>query len=68
MSRLLTKYLGKRIYTHLFRHSGARNMIMKDVPLLMVSKILGHSSINTTMRYCAPDEKMISEKYKEKMK
>jgi integrase/recombinase XerD len=65
--KLLTEHLGKKVYLHLIRHSSARNMIMKDVPLLMVSKILGHSSISTTMRYCEPDEKMINDKYKEKM-
>ena len=68
MSRLLTKYLGKRIYTHLFRHSAGRAMLMKDIPLLFVSKILGHSSIQTTLRYTDPNEEMISQKYKEKMK
>jgi len=68
MVKLLSKYLGKKVYMHLFRHSGARNMLMKDVPLLFVSKILGHSSIQSTMRYTDPNEEMISQKYKEKMK
>jgi len=66
--KLLSKYLGKKVYLHLFRHSSARNMIMKDVPINIVQKILGHSSLQTTMRYTEPNEKMIADKYKEKMR
>jgi integrase/recombinase XerC len=64
----LSKYLNKKIYLHLFRHSSARDMIMKDIPVNIVSKILGHSSIHTTLRYTDPSEQMISKKYLEKMK
>jgi site-specific recombinase XerD len=67
IARLLTKHFGKKIYIHLFRHSAARNFIMKDIDVQLVSKILGHASLTTTMRYTEPNEKMIADKCKEKM-
>lgn len=63
--KLLKKYLGKNIYTHLIRHSFARNLIYnKGVDINTVSKLLGHSSLTTTMIYINPDEKTIKENYK----
>jgi len=63
--KLLEKYLGRKIYSHLFRHSFARNLVHnKGVDLTTVSKLLGHSSLNTTMIYVTPDEKTIKENYK----
>jgi len=62
---LLKKYLGKNVYTHLLRHSFARNLLYnKGVDLPTVSRLLGHSSIMTTMIYVNPDEKSIKENYK----
>ena len=43
-------------------------MIRKGIPIGVVSRILGHSNTNTTVIYTDPDEKMIEEMYKEKMK
>jgi len=63
----LSKYLNRRIYPHLFRHSGARDMVNKGVPINVVSKILGHSALSTTMIYISPDEKMINDNYKKMM-
>lgn len=65
--QIIGKYLNKNVYAHLLRHSSAKNMNMKDIPLNIIQKILGHSSITTTMRYTDPDEKMVAEKYKQKM-
>jgi len=65
MMRLMTKATGRKIYTHLWRHSGARYMIRKGIPIGVVSKILGHSSLNTTIIYTDPDQKMIADMYKE---
>lgn len=65
--RVLKKYFkDKNITVHLFRHSGGRCMIRKGVPLSHVQKILGHSSINTTMIYVAPDGEEVNSMYKEK--
>jgi site-specific recombinase XerD len=63
--KLLKKYLGKNIYSHLIRHSFARNLIYnKGVDINTVSKLLGHASLTTTMIYINPDEKTIKENYK----
>jgi len=66
--KLMSKYLDKKVYLHLIRHSSARNMVMKDIPINIISKILGHSSTQSTLRYIDPSEQMISDKYQEKMK
>jgi site-specific recombinase XerD len=36
---------------HSFRHTFASHLIMSGVDIVTVSKLLGHSSINTTMIY-----------------
>jgi site-specific recombinase XerD len=53
---------------HLMRHSGARDMMRKGLDIRMVSHILGHSSIQTTMRYVDPNEDEIRKTYQSKMK
>jgi len=68
MVKLISKYLNKKVYMHLLRHSGATDMMNKEIPINMVSKILGHTNIQTTMRYLNPTQQMIADKYKEKMK
>ena len=67
MPKILAKYIGKNVYPHLFRHSGARDMIKKGMDISIVSKILGHSSISTTMIYVGADQKMIQSEYKKHM-
>ena len=69
IARLLKRFFpDKKMTTHLWRHSGARDMIMKGVPLGIVSKILGHSSLTTTAIYTDPDEEMIRKMYREHLK
>lgn len=43
---------------HTLRHTAASRMVQRGVPIVVVSKILGHASIRTTMRYAhlAPDD------------
>jgi integrase/recombinase XerC len=65
MPKILGKFLGRNVYLHLMRHSFARNLIYnKGVDINTVSKLLGHSSLNTTMIYVNPDEKTIKNNYK----
>jgi len=44
----------KGLRFHDLRHTSATRMIEVGVPLVVVSKILGHSSIQMTMRYAHP--------------
>jgi site-specific recombinase XerD len=65
LPKLISKHLNKKVYPHLFRHSFARNLIYnKGVDINTVSKLLGHSSISTTLIYINPDEKAIKDNYK----
>ena len=65
LPKLISKHLNKKVYPHLFRHSFARNLIYnKGVDINTVSKLLGHSSLTTTMIYINPDEKTIRNNYK----
>lgn len=47
------KILGikKRTYMHLFRHCFITELIKSEVAALKVARIVGHNSLNTTMRY-----------------
>jgi len=64
---LLTKYLKRNVTVHLFRHSFARHLVMKGVSIGIISKLLGHSSINTTSLYTEPDEGMIKDMFNSKL-
>jgi integrase len=46
----------KGVRLHDLRHTAATRMIEAGVDIATVSKILGHSSIQMTMRYCHPTE------------
>ena len=51
-------YLAKipNVSPHIFRHTCAKNLIDAGNPIDRVSKILGHSRINTTSIYTIPTE------------
>lgn len=65
LMKLMGKYLNKNVYAHLLRHSFAKNLLYnKGVDINTVSKLLGHSSLTTTMIYVNPDLKTIKDTYK----
>lgn len=49
ISKLSRRVLGKRAYSHLFRHSFATNMIRKTRKIQAVSEYLGHQDVSTTL-------------------
>lgn len=42
---------------HVLRHSFAKNLVNRGVGLEKIASLLGHSSLNTTRIYVAPDER-----------
>ncbi len=66
--KVISKCLGRKVKPHLTRHGGAKFMEEKGIQVTIIQKILGHKSLNTTLRYLAPDQKIIEKNYKEKMK
>ena len=41
----------KRVHLHLLRHCFITELIKAEAPALKVARIVGHTSINTTLRY-----------------
>ena len=67
LMKKIKQYLGKNVYCHLLRHSGARQMIKKGIPIGAVSRILGHNSLTVTMMYVDENEEDRRNTYKQKM-
>jgi|AntAceMinimDraft_3_1070362.scaffolds.fasta_scaffold03918_1 integrase len=51
----IRKNLGDRMGLHIFRHHLATELLSKNVPLPVISKILGHSSPSSTETYLSAD-------------
>lgn len=51
-----------RITPHVFRHTTATHMLEAGVPLMVVSRFLGHSDIKTTLVYAKLSETDVNEK------
>lgn len=47
--------VGKHLHPHLFRHTTATTALRNGLEVDKVQKLLGHASINTTMRYAKTD-------------
>jgi integrase/recombinase XerD len=61
------KYLDKNISPHTFRHSGAKYMVSKNVSPLIMQRIMGHNSLQTTLIYAQIDDKQAQEVYKKQI-
>ena len=68
VSYIAAKYFGKSGIsalnarhrgTHAFRHSLASNMLVKEIPLPIISEVLGHSSTEATKVYLKVDFKQL---------
>ena len=53
------KYSG----AHILRHTFAKSMIAKNVNIVTVKELLGHSSIQTTMIYTNPNQREVQKAY-----
>lgn len=71
VARIINKYadlirgdypeLPEKVHPHMFRRTRATNLYQNDIELELVSRILGHSSTQTTRIYAKPSLKMIKE-------
>lgn len=58
-------FSGIKITPHTFRHTTATHMLEAGVPLVVVSRFLGHSDIQTTLIYAKLTEADVNEKLKD---
>ena len=52
------------ITPHVFRHTTATHMLETGVPIMVVSRFLGHADLGTTLVYAKMSEKDVNEKLK----
>lgn len=58
VKRIGRRYLGRKLNPHLFRHTIATHSALNGMPLQELQEVLGHSNINTTMRYVHPSKQI----------
>ena len=59
--------VNKRVTNHLLRHSFAVNFLKKGGNIEHLKKLLGHSNLNTTMRYLKFTDNDLKEQYEKIM-
>lgn len=55
------------VFVHKLRHTGATHMAQKGIPIEIISKFLGHDSIETTKIYVKTSQSSIQHEYKKHM-
>jgi len=73
IERIINKYadsirgefpsLPAQVYPHMFRRTRATNLYQSGVALELVSRILGHSSTETTKIYATPSIEMLKKQW-----
>jgi integrase/recombinase XerD len=63
LTRKIGKYINKKVTPHTFRHSGGKYMVKKNINPITMQRIMGHNSLQTTLIYCAIDDKQAEENY-----
>ncbi len=53
-------HLPEKVYPHMFRRTRATNLYQNGVELELVSRILGHTSTQTTRIYATPSMEMLN--------
>lgn len=61
---LLSKDFGKRVHPHTMRHSFATNLLANGCHIYTLSRLLGHSSIQTTAKYLHIEDPELSTAYR----
>lgn len=54
----------ENVHPHRFRRSSATNLLERGMPIEQVSKLLGHTKLDTTQIYCTIDEETVRTSYK----
>ena len=60
-ARLTCSEIPLKVYPHMFRRTRATDLYQNGVALELVSRILGHSSVNSTRVYAEPSIEMLRE-------
>jgi len=68
LTRKIGKYINKKVTPHTLRHSGGKYMVKKNINPITMQRIMGHNSLNTTLIYCAIDDKQAEENYHNQIK
>jgi integrase/recombinase XerD len=63
LTRKIGKYIDKKVTPHTLRHSGGKYMVKKNINPITMQRIMGHNSLQTTLIYCAIDDKQAEENY-----
>lgn len=61
----ISKISGIHVYCHRCRYTFTVNLWTRGVDIFVISKMLGHKNIETTMRYLKVQEKMVEHAYRE---